>query len=192
MEHTLETIQADLTFLEQALPYVPTPLTFHEVECYPGTPLTERLRAERPRTGEQREDNAWPSSNGDFRRLEENLRLGYSSADRRAELLRRLSRVVFGARHTERGILNQISQAWYDILLQRRFRPKQYSTDRSRALRDIVAHLNHDSLAIWREMLSLAGSGRLNDASSVNERASVWARRVNTLDMIVQEGLCRL
>jgi hypothetical protein len=189
---TLETIRADLTFLEQALPFVPTPLTFHEVECYPGTPLMERLRAESPGAGEQHKEKAWTSPNGDYGRLAEDLHLAYAIADRRAELLRRLGRVVFGARHAERGIHQQISQAWYDILLQRRFQPEQPLADTARALRETVDRLNHDSLAIWREMLSFADSGHLHDASSVNECTSGWAKRVNTLDMTVQEGLGRL
>jgi anaerobic magnesium-protoporphyrin IX monomethyl ester cyclase len=199
---TLETIQVDLEFLEGALPYVPTPLTFREVECYPGTPLTERLRVARPAPEGQPEDHPWLSPDGDLGHLDRDFRAAYTITDPRAELLRRLSRIVFGARDAERGIHNQISQAWYDFLLGRRFRPKQFAADKSGALRDIVTRVNHESLAIWQEMLSFAASnsaasgppasGHLYDADCINERVSAWASRINHFDMIVREGLGRL
>lgn len=175
---TLETIRFDLEFLEQVLPHVATPFTFHEVECYPGTPLTERLRAEErvlPAPGPQA---PWP--------------LAYSIAAPEAELLRRLGRVVFGARDADQGTHSRISQAWYEILLQRRFRPEQFAAARALALRDIVARLNRESLAVWREMLSFAADGNIRDADCVNERASTWAGRINAFDMSVEEELSRL
>jgi hypothetical protein len=164
---SLETIQADLRFLEQVLPWVATPLSFHEVECYPGTPLAERLRA-----GGR---DAWS--------LDRDFKLAYTLADPRAELLRRLGRAVFGARSTEAGILQRISRAWYDLLLQARFRPGEPETGQMGALRGVVARLNRSSLDIWGEMASFAASGDLYDAGRVNERAAEWAARINTLDM---------
>jgi hypothetical protein len=115
--------------------------------------------------------------------------LPYTIADPGTELLRRLNRVVFGRRNTDQGIPGQIAQAWYDALLLRRFQPERFVADKARALKDIAARLNHESLAVWREMLSLAASGDLYDADHVNERAAAWAGRVNACDMLVEEEL---
>jgi anaerobic magnesium-protoporphyrin IX monomethyl ester cyclase len=162
---TLEMIQADVDFLEQVLPHVSTPFTFHEVECYPGTPLAGRLRAE-------------------GRGFDKDFRLAYTIADPRAELLRRLGRVVFGARNVDGGLPSQISQAWYDILLKRRFHAERVRTREALTLKDMAARLNCESLAVWREMLSFASEGDLYDAGRVNERASAWASRIHTCDLI--------
>lgn len=74
----------------------------------------------------------------------------------------------------------------------RRLRPERFAAGRASALRDIVARLNHESLAVWREMLSFAAGGDLHDADGVNERASAWAGRVNTFDMMVEQELAEL
>jgi hypothetical protein len=49
--------------------------------------------------------------------------------------------------------------------------------------------LNHESLAVWREMLSFADGSDLYDADRVNGYAAAWASRVNTFDMTVGEEL---
>jgi anaerobic magnesium-protoporphyrin IX monomethyl ester cyclase len=162
---TLEMIQTDVEFLEQVLPHVSTPFTFHEVECYPGTRLAGRLRAEGPG-------------------FDKDFRLAYTIADHRAELLRRLGRVVFGARNVDGGLPGQISQAWYDILLKRRFHAEWVTTGEALTLKDFAARLNRESLAVWREMLSFAGEGDLYDAGHVNEHASAWASRIRACDLI--------
>jgi anaerobic magnesium-protoporphyrin IX monomethyl ester cyclase len=186
---TLEIIQADIEFLEQVLPHVSTPFTFHEVECYPGTPLAGRLRAEGPGLEERGKDAPWPSANGCFERFDGGFRLAYTIADRRAELLRRLGRVVFGARNVDGGIPSRISQAWYDILLKRRFHAEWVTTGEGLTLKDIATRLNRESLAVWREMLSFAAEGDLYDAGRVNEHASAWASRVHACDLIIEEEL---
>lgn len=167
---TLEIIRADLEFLERVLPHVSTPFTFREVECYPGTPLAMRLQAAGPV-----ERRRWP--------------LSYAIADPGAELVRRLARVVFGARDADRGLHSRITQAWYDVLLLRRFRSGDGPADAARALKDIVVRLNRASLGVWREMLSFAAGSDIHDAGLVNERASMWAGRVNALDMECVEKL---
>lgn len=182
---TLETLQADVEFLERVLPHVSTPFTFREVECYPGTPLAARLQAEGLALTPGR---PWP--------------LAYTLTDPDAELVRRLARVVFGARdapdglhrdglHRD-GLHRQITQAWYDVLLLRRFRPAGLAEGGSKALKDTVAYLNRESLAIWKEMLSFATSGDIHDVGRVNERAAAWAGQVNGLDMVVKEKLATL
>ena len=170
---TLGTIQDEVEFLELVLPHVPTSFAFHEVACYPGPPLAKRLRAEGRGGGDP-----WP--------------VAYAIADPAAELLRRLGRVVFAPRNADGGLHDQIVQAWYDVLLLRRFRPERHSVDRARALRETVVRLNNESLGVWREMLSFARGGDLRDAARVNERASVWAGRVNAADMVIGEQLSNL
>jgi radical SAM superfamily enzyme YgiQ (UPF0313 family) len=178
---TLETLRAEVEFLERVLPLVSTAFTFNEVEPYPGTPLAERLRAERPASREAQEsarDTPWL--------------LPYTIADPAAELLRRLARVVFGSRNADGGLHARIVQAWYDVLLLRRFGPQQLAAHGARTLRDVVTHLNRESLALWREMLSFAAGSDLYDAVRVNERAAAWAGQVTALDMAVEEKLARL
>jgi hypothetical protein len=189
---TLEMIQADIEFLKQVLPHVSTPFTFREVECYPGTSLARRLRAETPVLEKQRKGDARSSAARDLGRFDRDFRLVYAIADRRAELLRRLGRVVFGAQNLDGGLPSQISQAWYDILLQRRFRPGQFAASKILTLKSIAARLNHESLTIWREMLSFVGGGDLHNAGRVNEHASAWAGRLNAFDLIVYDVLRRL
>ena len=170
---TLETIQADITFLERVLPQVPTGLTFHEVACYAGTPLAERLQAE----GRGR-DGGWP--------------LAYTIASPAAELLRRLSRVVFAARGPYRGQQARLDRAWFDLLLLRRFRCDDPLAGKAHALGGMVLQLNRGFLHIWREMLSFAVSGHLRDAQRVNEGAACWGRRVDALRMALDEDLSEL
>jgi hypothetical protein len=172
---TPETVQCDLEFMARVLPLVATPFVFSEVGCYPGTPLSVQLRAE-GRAG------AGVGQIGG---------LSYLIADPGVELLRRMGRVVFGARDTERGIPNQIAQAWFDHLLLRRFQPKPRLADRARQLRESVTRLNRASLAVWQEMLAFVAAGDLYDAKHVNEQAAAWAGRVNALDMAVESDLAQ-
>jgi hypothetical protein len=166
---TLDTIAADLEFLERALAHTPTPFTFHEVECYPGTPLAARLQA-----GCNAPDS--PSFDRDWR-------LAYTIGNPPAELLRRLRRLVFGARQAPGGSLDRMAGAWYAVLMQRRFGPRNAAQDRAAALRDRVACLNSEALAVWRDMMAFAGQGDIYDARLVNEWATAWAGRINELDM---------
>ena len=75
---TLETIAGRACLLEQAIPHHATIFSFGEVAAYPGTPLARRLQ------GEGRGEGVlWP--------------LAYEIAEPRAELLRRLNGLIFGA-----------------------------------------------------------------------------------------------
>lgn len=159
---TLETIQADVAFLLSAVPYMSTCFSFHEVEIYPGTPLAAQLR------GEGRgEGDPWP--------------LSYSIADPRAELLRRLSRFVFDPSGAHAVIQSVLTQAWYDLLLQRRFQPAQFGPAQARKLKAVAASVNAQAIRMWQEMLAFASEGDIYDADQVNERACVWAGRIHSL-----------
>ena len=94
---TLETIEADLTFLEQAIPQHATVFNFSEVAAYPGTPLARRLQGEGRGGGDP-----WP--------------LAYAIADPRAELLRRLNSLIFGGLTAHDRIRDRITQAWFALL----------------------------------------------------------------------------
>jgi len=166
---TLETVRADIGFLHSAVPYVATCFSFHEVEIYPGTPLADRLRAEG-----RGEGDPWP--------------LPYTLTDPRAELLRRLSRFVFGS-GTHAGIQDLLTQAWYDLLLQRRFQPAQFEEGKARKLKALAAGVNTQSLHVWREMLAFAGEGGIYDADQINERACAWANRIHSFCVRAEDEL---
>jgi hypothetical protein len=170
---TLETVRADIGFLCRAVPHVPTCFSFHEVEVYPGTPLAARLRAKG-----RCEGDPWP--------------LPYTIADPRAELLRRLSRFVFGQSSNHAGIKDLLTQAWYDFLLQRRFQPKQFEANRARKLKTIAARVNGESLEVWREMLAFASEGDIYNADRANEHACAWAGRINSICLQAEEELAGL
>ncbi len=155
---TLETVQADVAFLQSVMPHLSTSFNFQEVEIYPGTPLAARLRAEGRGTSDP-----WP--------------LAYAIADPRVELARRLTRIVFSGAHAK--FQEQVTQTWFDLLLQRRFHPLQCDQDRARQLKATVARVNAESLDVWRDMLAFADAGDIYNADLVNERATGWAARVN-------------
>ncbi len=156
---TLETVQADVAFLQSVMPHLPTSFNFQEVEVYPGTPLAARLRAEGRGTGDP-----WP--------------FPYTIADPRAELLRRLSRIIFSPSGAHARFQELITQTWFDLLLQRRFQPAQYDADRARQLKTMVARVNAQSVDVWQEMLTFASEGDIYDAAHVNELAVEWMGRI--------------
>jgi hypothetical protein len=166
---TLETVRADIGFLHSVVPHMATCFGFHEVEIYPGTPLADRLWVEG-----RGEGDPWP--------------LSYTLADPRAELLRRLSRFVFGS-GTHAGIQDLLTQAWYDLLLQCRFRPVRFEADRARKLKAIAVGVNAQSLRVWHEMLAFAGEGGIYDADQVNERACAWANRIHSFCVRAEDDL---
>jgi len=153
---TLEMVQADIAFLQSVMPHLSTSFNFREVEIYPSTPLAARLWMEGRGTG------PWL--------------LAYTIADPRAELLRRLMRIVFSGAHAR--FQEQVTQTWFDLLLQRRFQPAQFDSDRARQLKATVARVNAKSVDVWQEMLTFAGEGDIYDAAHVNERAVEWMGRI--------------
>lgn len=167
---TLETIRTDINFLHSAVPHVATCFSFREVEIYPGTPLADRLRSEG-----RGEGDPWP--------------LPYTLTDPGAELLRRLSRFAFGPSGAHADIQSLLTQAWYDLLLQRRFQPAQFEADQARTLKTLAADVNTQSLHVWQEMLAFAGESDIYDADQVNERACTWAGRIHSLCVREGEGL---
>ncbi len=166
---TLATVESDLDFLGGVLPSVATCFSFREVQVYPGTPLAARLRREGRGGGDP-----WP--------------IAYTLADPRAELLRRLGHLIFG----QTGVEPQVTQAWFALLLRRRFRPWTYEPRQARRLRAIVQEANAGALAVWREMLEFVGTGDIYDAAQVNERAARWARRVRLMNIAAEERLADL
>ena len=167
---TLETIRAEVDFLEEVLSLVPTPFTFHQVGCYAGTALAARLRAEGRGAGPP-----WLPA--------------YTLTDLRAELLRRLLPIVWGS--ASQRLYEQIAQAWFNLLLRRRFQRENPAAE-MRALRETVARLNRTALDIWREMIALVEREPLPTVEQVNEQAAAWAGRVNTLALHLGKTACLL
>ena len=160
---TLETIQADLAFLHSVMPHVPTSLSFHEVEVYPGTPLADRLKSEG-----RGEGDPWP--------------LPYVIGDPRVELLRRLSRSVFNPTQ------DLLTQAWFAFLLRRRFE-RESDADEASKLKAVAARVNSESLGVWQDMLQSARKGGIYDADQINERASAWGGRIHSVCTQIQGEL---
>ncbi len=158
---TLETVEADMAFLQSVMPCVSTCFNFQEVEVYPGTRLAARLRAEGRSAGVP-----WP--------------LSYTIANPRVELLRRLNRLIFGSR-AYLAMQDQLTRAWYELLLRQRFQPERFAPAAARQLKATAAHINAASLDVWREILDFAASGKIYDADLVNTRAAGWAGRLNAL-----------
>ena len=154
---TLETIGEEIRFLERVLPVVPTLYSFREVELYPGTPLARRWQVEQG-AGEG------PCS----------VRQ-YIIVDRSAELLRRLSRLLFGDAGPLPQAAERLSQAWFRLLVRERLEPAGRDAGRAQRLKAIAARANAQALAIWCEMLRFAGEGDYYDAGCVNEMAARWA-----------------
>jgi anaerobic magnesium-protoporphyrin IX monomethyl ester cyclase len=160
---TLESVEADLAFCRRAAPYLATPLRFSEIGVLPGTKLAARLRAEGRSGGEP-----WSPT--------------YELSDSRAEILRRLNRLVFTTALRGRAE-RELAAAWFAALLERRFRPSGRDEARARGLRQAVLQLNRDCLGVWSEMVEFARSDAAGDAGRVNAAAARWAERVNLASM---------
>jgi radical SAM superfamily enzyme YgiQ (UPF0313 family) len=158
---TLESLEADVAFCRRVASSISTPLRFREVGILPGTRLAARLKAEGRGGGEP-----WSFS--------------YALADPRVEVLRRLNRLVFTASahwiRTERTL----TESWFALLLERRFRPAPFDEARAGNLREAVTRLNRECLAVWSDMLEFARASAVGDAGQVNAAAAQWAERVHT------------
>ena len=151
---TLETVKTEVAFLRRILPHLATAFDFREVEVYPGTAMADRL-------GE-----------GTTSRLP----ISYTLADPRAEILRRLCRLVFGSVYAR--FQEQLTEAWYDLVLAHRFQPSPADAERAVELKRVAASLNNEALCIWQDMLEFAECGDVHDADAVAERASEWVGRI--------------
>jgi hypothetical protein len=105
----------------------------------------------------------------------------YTLADSRAELVRRLCRVVFDASGAWGNFQKGLTREWYACLLARRFCPSPSDAERTRELKAHARRANSESLKVWREMLEFASGEEIYDAAQVNARAGAWATRVNAL-----------
>lgn len=157
---TLDTIAADVAFLHDTHAYVSTPYDFREVEIYPGTALARRLSAEGRGEGEP-----WLP--------------GYHILDQRAEVLRRLSRLLFGPASPYRRAQARLTGAWFGPLLRRRFHPGRYDAGRASLLERTIQRLNDETLGVWDEMLAFANEAGCLDSHQVNARAEDWVSRIN-------------
>ena len=170
---TLETIRAELAFLEQAIPRHATVFSFSEVAVYPGTPLARRLQGEGRGGGDP-----WP--------------LAYAIADPRAELLRRLNGLIFGGSTAHDRIRDRITQAWFTLLLARRFHPQASDAEKFDMLKTLTRHLNRETLEVWQEMAAFARQEDILDAPRVNACAGEWAGAVRAACLQAEDALSAL
>ena len=169
---TLETIETDLAFLEQAIPRHATVFSFNEVAVYPGTPLARRLQ------GEGRGEGVpWP--------------LAYEIADPRAELLRRLNSLIFGGSTAHDRIRDRVTQAWYALLLARRFHPEA-KDEQLGQLKALAARVNQDTLDVWQQMIAFVRQEDIHDPARVNLSAGRWAGVVHAACLQTEDELARL
>jgi radical SAM superfamily enzyme YgiQ (UPF0313 family) len=170
---TLDTIRAELAFLAQVIPQHATLFNFSEVAVYPGTPLARRLQAEGRSKG-----SPWP--------------LAYTIADPRAELLRRLNGLIFGGTTAHDRIRGQLTEAWYALLLARRFHPERFAAVHADQLKALTGRLNRETVEVWQEMAAFAGQDEIRDASRVNQRAGEWAGAVHAACLHAEDALSAL
>lgn len=159
---TLGMLREELAFLQSSLQLTPTLYSLREVEVYPGTALAERLRAEGRGLG-----TPWP--------------LEYMVGDARAELARRLVRLVFGPS----GSLecqDAVSQAWFQLLVRRHLTPSDDASEQALALKVLVRRLNAGVVNLLAEMVAYAETGPLCDATQVNNRGGEWASRARAIE----------
>jgi radical SAM superfamily enzyme YgiQ (UPF0313 family) len=170
---TLDTIRAELAFLAQVTQQHATLFNFSEIAIYPGTPLARRLQGEGRSAGAP-----WP--------------LAYEIADPRAELLRRLNGLIFGAATAHARIRDRITQAWYALLLARRFQPQAFAVEQADQLKALAACLNRETVEVWQEMAAFAGQEQIRDASRVNRCAGEWAGAVRAACLRAEDALSAL
>jgi radical SAM superfamily enzyme YgiQ (UPF0313 family) len=167
---TLNTIRAEIAFLQQIVSRHATVFSFSEVAVYPGTPLARRLQTEG-----RGEGTPWP--------------LPYEIADPRAELLRRLNSLIFGATTAHDRIRGRFTEAWFALLLARRFRPESFAEEQADQLKALARCLNRETLGIWQEMAAFAGEEQIHDALRVNRRAGEWAGAAGAACLRAEDAL---
>jgi hypothetical protein len=170
---TLDTVWAELGFLEQAIPQHATVFSFSEVAVYPGTPLACRLQGEGQGGGDP-----WP--------------LAYAIPDPQAELLRRLNNLIFGGSTTHDRIRDRITGAWFALLLARRFHPQESDAEQFEMLKTLARHLNRETLAVWQEMAAFVRQEDIRDAPRVNACAGEWAGAVCAACLRAEDALSTL
>lgn len=157
----LETLAVELDFLQTVLPYLPTAFDVREVEIYSGMPLAQRLRVGQGNS----------SAIG---------AMEYVIGDPRAEFMRRVHRLVFNPHGIYGRARHKITDAWYALLMARRFHKDSIST-KAGTLRSSVTRMNTASLQVWRALLMFARDENIYDSATVNERVTEWATIINSI-----------
>ncbi len=133
---TLETMRAEVDFLQSVLPNCSTAFDFRQVEIYPGTPLANRLRDEG-----RCDDTTW--------------QIPYTLADARAEFVRQAYRRTLAQSEEYRNAQDTLTREWFACLLARRFTPPSADATRARELQARARRVNEEALNVWREMLEV-------------------------------------
>ncbi|MBI5303848.1 MAG: radical SAM protein [Chloroflexi bacterium] len=158
---TLETVAAEIDFLQAMQSHLPTALDVREIEIYPGTPLARQL-------GRTRAGVPTPGL------------MPYTIADPRAEFLRRVSRLVFDSQGAYGRTCRALTEDWCALLLTRRFHRELDNAGNWQKLRGVVTQLNVASLQVWGEMLEFARARDIYDATRVNAQVGDWAMAINS------------
>lgn len=130
---TLTTLEENLRFMEQ---FGENPFNFGRVELYAGTPLLERMQAERRCTGDY-------------------LGWDYRLADPEIQRTFELSMEAFHERNfSGRSLANHLMGTRFDVEIARHFHPDRYVPQwRDRAL-ELNRRLSRDSVAGLREIVA--------------------------------------
>lgn len=170
-ESTVEDIRANLDFFHEMAGEGQAPLSFGRMEVYAGTPILDRLQREGRLVGNYL---AW----------------NYAIRDLRVEMLFRLMISTMRRRHYDNaGLGKQSSIACYEQTMSKYRNDGHSAPVLAERLRDIVARVNNDSLAILEEMFDYVLHENIYDAKLVNDRAEAWATRINLFDLRVHAEL---
>ncbi len=164
---TLETLDGDLKFMSSVVDWMPTLLTFHDVEVYAGTPLGASVARESHGSAylPGRESSAFVQK--------------YLCLDPRLEIVRRIVRLVFGPGTRHDRLSTRLTEAWFDLLLQKRFDPSREDAVRAQALSAAAREANRVALQAVGQMLEWANRVDPGAVEEVNSRAAGWACRVD-------------
>jgi len=173
-ESTVDDVRANLDFFHEMAGAGQAPLSFGRMEVYAGTAIQARLQQEGRLTGSY---SAW----------------NYVIPDPCVELLFRLMIAAMWRRHYENdGLAKLCSVACYELTMykyQLRERADRRLMDQ---VREIVARVNNHSLTLLEEMFDFVRRENIYDARRVNDKAAVWAGRVNLFDFEVGQELASL
>jgi hypothetical protein len=152
---TVASIGQEISTLRCLLDLLPTPITFWEVEAYPGTPLALRLRSEgRP---------VPPLSPLEYRTL-----------DAGADWFRRMRRLVLDGCQPFRRLCDQVSLLWFGALLAERGLAPAGAPDRA-ALHRAAREANEAVLDVLQDICEAAAHVTLAGTGVPDDRAPMWS-----------------
>jgi anaerobic magnesium-protoporphyrin IX monomethyl ester cyclase len=170
-DSTVEDVRANLDFFHEMAGEGQAPLSFGRMEVYAGTPILGRLQKERRLTGNYM---AW----------------NYQIGDPRVEMLFRLMIATMRHRHYDNdGVGKQASIACYEQTILKYLSKERSDQAPSERLREIVARVNGDSLAMLEEMFDYTLHENIYDVNRIGDQVAEWATRINLFDLTISAEL---